>query len=141
MVEQAINLAQSGETADVVPKIQEVQRRAQELNLVAVHFAICRLQTAASLAEAVADSCTALVAQAPTVEPGAPVTGAISSALSDPWKLEIAAGSRVTITLSAADNSDLDPYLILYDSKFQLIEEHDDIEAVSSKTPRFMTLN
>lgn len=61
------------------------------------------------------------------ITPGTAVTGTITSADGDLWQLELAAASQVTITL-AADESDLDTYLALYDSQYQPVAEHDDIE-------------
>jgi len=129
LIEQAKNLAQNGETAAAIAPVAEAQTMAQALNSVALHFSICRLQTFKELTEVVAASCQALAAQAPTIKPGSPVSGSIDGPAGDLWKLEIAAGSLVTMTLSATDNSSLDPYLILYAAKFQIIGEHDDIEA------------
>lgn len=40
----------------------------------------------------------------------------------------LSSASNVTITLSAANDSNLNPYPVLYDAQFKPIGEHDDIE-------------
>ncbi|MCL4297968.1 MAG: hypothetical protein KJ077_19655 [Anaerolineae bacterium] len=128
LIAQANEQVRAGQTAGAVATLEEAQAIAREINSGALHFAICRLQTSKELAEVAATACEALAAQTPLIEPGLPVTGAVRSALGDPWKLEITSSSRVTITLSTAENSELDPYLMLFDAGFRLIAEHDDIE-------------
>jgi len=44
------------------------------------------------------------------------------------WSFEATAGAIVTITLEAGDPTQLDPYMSLYDSQFNLLEQNDDAE-------------
>lgn len=127
LIEQATKLARNGDVAGATAKLEAAAEAAQEPNSASLPFAICRLQTIDELGDAVANSCAILDAQAPTVRPGSPMTGRVSSPLGDPWKLEIAGASQVTVTLAAAGSS-LDPYLVLYDDGFQIIKENDDSE-------------
>jgi len=129
LVDQATSLAQNGETAAAIAKVEAAQPIAQTLNLTAFYLRICRLQTFPQLAPVTAVSCRALAAQTPTIQPGSPVSDTVDNPDGDWWQLKIAASSLVTITLSALDDSSLDPYLILYDNKFDIVAEHDDIEA------------
>jgi WD40 repeat protein len=140
LVEQARTLAQAGATADALAKIEEARALAEELKANTLYFTICRLQTFAELAESVATSCEALVAQAPTIEPGVQVTGIVESAMGDLWKLEITDSSLVTITLAASANSNLDTYLTLYDPSLQLVAEHDDIASQLIKNSQLNTV-
>ena len=129
LVTQANDLAHSGQTANAIALVEDAQAIAGEIGSDVHRFAICRLRTYSELAAAVAPSCADLGADVPRVEPGSPVSGTVRSALSDPWKLEIASNSRVTVTLSASDGSDLDPYLMLFNEDLELVAEHDDIES------------
>jgi hypothetical protein len=87
---------------------------------------MCRLRNQIPLP--IADvACEQMVEWAPVLLPGVAVTGTVESATGDLWQLTLTEAAAVTITL-AAENSDLDTYLILYNPQLQIIEKHDDIE-------------
>jgi hypothetical protein len=128
LIEQVRSLVSAGQTDRALDRLNEVQTLADDLNLLPLRFSICTQQNLAEGAGPRAALCSDLIYIAPTVVPSHPVTGSISSQFADPWKLEIAASSHVTITLTAREISGLDPYLTLYDAGFNVITETDDIE-------------
>ena len=126
MVEQAASLARNGKIREAGARLTEAQTIAPELDSPGLLFGICLLQTFPDLADVAAPACAELVTRGAAIEPGSLVTGTIDSVASDPWKLEVTNGTRVTVTLSAGEGSALDPYLVLYDASFKVIGENDD---------------
>ncbi len=129
LIEQVRSLVSAGQIDKALDHLNEVQALADDLDLLSLRFSICTLQNIAEVAEPISALCSDLISIAPTVVPNHPVTGSISSQFADPWKLEIAASSSVTITLTAREINGLDPYLTLYDAGFNVITETDDIES------------